>query len=192
MKKLSCLIALLLAFFMLLPFTGCKQNSPAGSDNKVSGSPAANDSSIVSEPKDSSEPALPAEPSFVKHNSIQSALPSPGDATVTMTGDETIDLTGIPLAGRKEIILDGHILTLTGAYGISADAVLDIKPGNGTNGGTLNMAGMTFDFGFLDGELPPEKALVEIRPGVTIVEPEYPEGVSIREFPGVLTVIQCD
>ena len=99
---------------------------------------------------------------------------------------------GIPLSGRKEIILSGHTLTLTGAYGVSPDAVLDIKPGE-VEVGTINLTELTFDFGFLSEELPPEKALVEIRPGVTIGgEPQYPEGVSIREFPDILTVIQCD
>lgn len=127
-----------------------------------------------------------------EHQSIQSALPSPGDATVTLTADETVDLTGIPLAGRKEIILNGHTLMLTGAYGVSPDAVLDIKPGE-VEVGTINLTELTFDFGFLSEELPPEKALVEIRPGVTIGgEPQYPEGVSIREFPDILTAIQCD
>jgi predicted small secreted protein len=196
MKKLRCLIALLLAFSMLLCFAGCTQTPPAGSDDAVPGSSVTTDSPVASEPENSSESEQetepPPEPEFVEHSSIQSALPSPGDAPVPLTGDETVDLTGIPLLGRKEIILNGHTLTLTGAYGVTADAVLDIKPGDVADGGTLDMTGLTFDFGFLDGELPPEKALVEIRPGVTVDEPEYPEGVSIREFPDVLTVIQCD
>lgn len=186
MRKYIFLIVLLLVFSMLLCFAGCTQNPPA------SGSPVTTEATVESKPEESSEPEPMKEPSFVEYQSIQSALPSPGDATVTMIGDETIDLTGIPLLGRKEIILAGHTLTLTGTYGVSADAVLDIKPGEGAVGGTLNMAGLSFDFGFLDGELPPEKALLEIRPGVTVVEPEYPEGVSLREFPGILTVIQCD
>jgi hypothetical protein len=186
MKKLSCLIALLLAFFMLLCFAGCTQKPTASSDDASPGSPTKTDSPAATEP----EPA--EEPSFVEHQSIQSALPSPGDATVTLTADETVDLTGIPLSGRKEIILNGHTLTLTGAYGVSPDAVLDIKPGE-AEVGTINLKELTFDFGFLSEELPPEKALVEIRPGVTIGgEPQYPEGVSIREFPDILTVIQCD
>jgi hypothetical protein len=49
-----------------------------------------------------------------------------------------------------------------------------------------------FDFGFLDVKPSPEMPLIEIRPGVALEEPEYPEGVSLREFPGILTVIQCD
>jgi hypothetical protein len=186
MKKLNCIIVLMLTLAMLMCFAGCTQNPPADSDDIASGSPGETGESDVTEP----EP--PEEPSFVKHESIQSALPSPGDATVTLTGDETVDLTGIPLTGRKEIILNGYTLTFTGAYGISADAVLDIKPGEGAAEGTLDMTGMTFDFEFLTEELPPEKALVEIRPGVMIVEPEYPEGVSKREFPDILTAIQCD
>ena len=135
---------------------------------------------------------LSPEPSFVEYNSIQAALPTPGDATVTMLGDETIDLTGIPLSGRKEIILNGHTLTLTGNYGVSMDAVLDIKPGEDAEGSTLNLTGLMFDFGFLDVKPPPELPLIEIRPGVALEEPEYPEGVSLREFTGILTVIQCD
>lgn len=178
--------ALLMSMFMLLCFAGCTQNPTASSDDASSGSPVKIDSPAASAP----EPA--AEPSFVEHQSIQSALPSPGDATVTLTADETVDLTGIPLSGRKEIILNGHTLTLTGAYGVSPDAVLDIKPGE-AEVGTINLTEVTFDFSFLSEELPPEKALVEIRPGVTIDgEPQYPEGVSTREFPDILTVIQCD
>jgi len=52
--------------------------------------------------------------------------------------------------------------------------------------------GLMFDFGFLDVKPSPEMPLIEIRPGVALEEPEYPEGVSLREFPGILTVIQCD
>lgn len=186
MKKLSWIIALMLTFAMLMCFVGCAHNPPASSEDIASQSPGETGKSDVSEP----EP--PEEPSFVKHESIQSALPSPGDATVTLTADETVDLTGIPLSGRKEIILNGHTLTLTGAYGVSPDAVLDIKPGE-AEVGTINLKELTFDFGFLSEELPPEKALIEIRPGVTIGgEPHYPEGVSIREFPDILTVIQYD
>lgn len=186
MKKLNCIIVLMLTLAIVICFASCAQNPPAASEDIASRSPGETGKSDVSESE------LPEEPSFVKHESIQSALPSPGDATVTMTGDETVDLTGIPLSGRKEIILNGHTLTLTGAYGIAADAVLDIKPGEGAAEGTLDMTGMTFDFGFLTEELQPEKALIEIRPGVMISESEYPEGVSKREFPNILTVIQCD
>jgi len=186
MKKFSWIIVLMLTFAMLLCYTGCSQNPTDNSDDASFGSPAKIDSPIATEPE------LAEEPSFVEHHSIQSALPSPGDATVTLTADETVDLTGIPLSGRKEIILNGHTLTLTGAYGVSSDAVLDIKPGE-AEVGTINLKELTFDFGFLSEELPPEKALVEIRPGVTIGgEPQYPDGVSIREFPDILTVIQCD
>lgn len=186
MKKFSWIIALMLTFAMFLCFAGCTLNNSASSDDVSSGSLAKTDSPAASEP----QPA--EEPSFVEHHSIQSALPSPGDTTVTLTADETVDLTGIPLSGRKEIILNGHTLMLTGAYGVSPDAVLDIKPGE-AEVGTINLTELTFDFGFLSEELPPEKALVEIRPGVTIGgEPQYPEGVSIREFPDILTVIQCD
>ncbi len=184
MKKFNLIIALMLALAIVMCFAGCAQNTPAASEDIASGSLSETEESDVSEP----EP--PEEPSFVKHESLQSALPSPGDATVTMISDETIDLTGIPLSGRKEIILNGHTLTLTGAYGVSADAVLDIKPGEGAAEGEIDMTGMTFDFGFLTEELPPEKALIEIRPGVMIGEPEYPEGVGIREFPDILKVIQ--
>jgi len=174
-------IALLLVFSVLLCFTGCAENSPEKTEPRGS--------SVASEPEDT---MLSPEPSFVEYNSIQAALPTPGDATVTMLGDETIDLTGIPLSGRKEIILNGHTLTLTGNYGVSMDAVLDIKPGEDAEGSTLNLTGLMFDFGFLDVKPPPELPLIEIRPGVALEEPEYPEGVSLREFTGILTVIQCD
>jgi len=186
MRKYSWIIALMLTFAILLCFAGCTQKPTANSDDTSSGSPANTDSPAATEPKPAEEP------SFVEHQSIQSTLPSPGNATVTLTADETVDLTGIPLSGRKEIILNGYTLTLTGAYGVSPDAVLDIKPGE-AEAGTINLNELTFDFGFLSEELPPEKALVEVRPGVTIGgEPQYPEGVSIREFPDILTVIQCD
>ena len=58
------------------------------------------------------EPKPPEGISFAEHDSIQFALSSPGDATVTLTGDETIDLTGIPLSGRKEIIFNGLTLSM--------------------------------------------------------------------------------
>lgn len=170
----------------LICLTGCAPSFPASSGDLASGSPAETAEPVVSKSKP------PEEPSFAEHDSIQSALSSPGDTTITLTGDETVDLTGIPLSRRKEVILNGHTLTLTGAYGVSAGAVLDIKPGEGGQGATLDLTGMTFDFTFLSGELPPETPLVEIRPGVAIIEPQYPEGVSVREFPDILTVIQCN
>lgn len=194
-KKSMCLLCVLMLLTGLL--CACVTTSEPIAESHTtepSATEAAIQPSVEPEPpiEVSTEANQPPEPDFVEHVSIQPALPSPGDATVTLTGDEAVDLTGIPLSGRKEIILNGHTLTLTGAYGVSADAVLDIKPGDGADGSTLDMTGLTFDFGFLDGELPPEKALVEVRPGVTIDEPEYPDGVSIREFPDVLTVIQYD
>lgn len=179
-------ILALVCAMTLICLTGCTPNLPASSADLAPGSPAE-----TADPADS-EPKLPEEPSFVVHDSLASAFPSPGDTTVILRGDETFDLTGIPLSGRKEIILNGHTLTLTGAYGVTANAVLDIKPGEGNTGGTLDLTGLTFDFGYLLKELPPETPLVEIRPGITISEPHYPQGVSLRNFPDILTVIQSN
>ncbi len=153
MKKLSCLIALLLAFSMLLCLRAVTE-AAASSNDMSSGIIKAN-SPAATEP----EPA--EEPSFVEHQSYNPRSIS-GRRHCHTDADETVDLTGIPLSGRKEIILNGHALTLTGAYGVSPDAVLDIKPGE-AEAGTINLNELTFDFGFLSEELPPEKALVEIR-----------------------------
>lgn len=85
----------MLTFAMLLCFAGCTQNPTASSDDASSGSPAKTDSPAATEP----EPA--EEPSFVEHHSIQSALSSPGDATVTLTADETVDLTDSRFRGAR-------------------------------------------------------------------------------------------
>jgi len=43
-----------------------------------------------------------------------------------------------------------------------------IKPGEDCPRGTLDLAGMAFDFSFLSEKTPPETPLVEIRPVVAI------------------------
>jgi len=127
---------------------------------------------------------------FAEHNELTTSLTTSGNTTVTLTSDETTDITGIELDGRKEIILNNYTLTLKGKYSVSQNAVLDIKPGEGFTKGAIDMSGLTFDLSSLPVEVPPELPLVEIRPGITIIEPQYTEGVNLREFPGMLTVIQ--
>ena len=178
--------AALVRALILICLVRCTPNFPAASVGLAPGSPVETGDPVVSEPKP------PEEPSFTEHDCIQSALPSPSDTTVTLTGDETIELTGIPLSGRKEIILNGHTISLTSFYSVSADAVLGIKPGEDCPRGTLDLAGMTFDLSFFSEKIPPETPLVEIRPVVAISEPQYPEDIGVRECPDILTVIQCN
>lgn len=90
------------------------------------------------------------------------------------------------------MILNGHAISLTSFYSVSADAVLGIKPGEDCPRGTLDLAGMTFDLSFLWEKVPPETPLVEIRPVAAISEPQYPEAISVREYPDIWTVIQCN
>ncbi len=186
-----CALCALLLLAALL--CGCAATPDAPAEPPVATRQPLTEPEAPAEPEQETEPEieLPPEPEFVEHDSIQSALPSPGDATVKLKSDETVDITGIPLSRRKEIMLNGYTLTLTGAYGVSADAVFDIKPGE-AEGGVIDLSNLTFDFGFLTEELPPEKPLFELRPGVQLIEPEYPECVGIREFPDILTVIQYE
>ena len=179
MKQISAkrILTLLIAV-MLICLAGCAKKLPASS-------------SQTAEPFDF-QANLPEEPSFVEHKSIQSSFASPGDTTVTLGGEEEINLTGIPFSGRKEVFLNGYTLTLTGNYHVSPDAVLDIKPGEDGYSSTIDLTELTFDFSFLTEELLPEKPLIEVCPGVVIREPLYPEGVSLRVFPNILTVIQWD
>jgi hypothetical protein len=85
-----------------IPF-GEGHNAPQKSRNKTG---SVSERTVVSEPKP------PDGTSFAEHDSIQLAILSPGDATVALTGNETIDLTGISLSGRKEIIFNGLTLSM--------------------------------------------------------------------------------
>ena len=66
---------------------------------------------------------------FKEYSSISKAFSTDGNTTVTLSGDETIDLTGVSIIGRKEIFLNNYSLNLTGQLAVSEEGVIDIKPG---------------------------------------------------------------
>ena len=131
---------------ILICLVRCTPNFPAASVGLAPGSPVETGDPVVFEPK------LPEEPSFTEHDCIQSALPSPSDTTVTLTGDNTIELTGIPLSGRKEIILNGHTFSLTSFYSVSADAVLGHQARRGLPKGNARPCWDDLRFKLLFGE----------------------------------------
>lgn len=126
---------------------------------------------------------------FAKHSSLSEAFSANGNTTVTLSGDETVDLTGVRIVGRKEIFLNNFSLKLTGQYTVSEEGVFDIKPGEGYTEGTINLSELRFDTSQVPTDVPNELPIVEIAPGVEIIEPQTGDGIEVQDFPGVLTVI---
>lgn len=125
---------------------------------------------------------------FAEKSTLTVALNSEGNTTVTLTNDETMDLTGIHINGRKEVFLNDHTLKLTGQYAISKEGVLDIKPGEGFSDGIIDLSELGFD----TAQAPADAtglSLIEIRSGIAIIEPETVGNIGVQEFPGVLTAI---
>ena len=68
---------------------------------------------------------------FAERDTLSEAFAAEGNATVSLSGDETLDLTGITFTGRKEIFLNNASLRLIGVLTVSEEGVIDIKPGEG-------------------------------------------------------------
>lgn len=185
MKRFSLIVALVLTLLLLLSCCACAKppEQPAGPETGPGAEPG-------DQPEEQAENSGVEGGNFAEHDELIAALTAPGNTTVTLTQDETVDLTGIELEGRKEIILNDFTLTLTGQYGVTGASVLDIKPGEELTEGVIDMSALQFDLSNVPTGAGGELALIEIRPGIAISEPRYGEGVEIREFPGILTVIE--
>ncbi len=119
------------------------------------------------------------------------ALTTPGSASVILTGDVTIDMTGIEVSGGKEIILNDFTLILTGEYRVTEDAYLDIYPGEGLRQGAIDMTTLRFDLSHLPANISGEIPLMEIHSVTMIGLPPEGNGIVIHELPDTLTVITC-
>ncbi len=126
---------------------------------------------------------------FAKQSSLIDVFSTDGNTTITLTGDETIDLNGVSIIGRKEIFLNNFSLKLTGQLAVSEEGVIDIKPGEGFTEGVIDLRDLCFDVSQVPDDLPHELSIIEIRPGVAIIKPETGAGFRVMEFPGILTAI---
>lgn len=125
---------------------------------------------------------------FAERDSLSDSFSLRGNTTVTLSRDETLDLTGIELIGRKEVFLNNYTLKLTGSIAVSEEGVIDIKPGDGFLDGAIDLSELKFDFPGEFSEYPGDMAIIEIRSGVNIIEPEADDRITIRDF-GVLISI---
>lgn len=183
-KGLSSVSVLLLTVLLLLGLCACaRPPQPDGSGMEHGTKPG-------DQPEEQVDNSGVEGGGFAEHDELTAALTAPGNTTVTLTQNETVDLTGIELDGRKEIILNNFTLTLAGQFGVTQNSVLDIKPGEELTGGIIDMSALQFDLSNAPTGAEGELALIEIRPGITIAEPQYEGGVTIREFPDILTVIE--
>lgn len=123
------------------------------------------------------------------YSSLIEVLSAEGDVTVTLSDDETIDLTGVIIVGRKEIFLNDFSLKLTGQLSVSEKGIIDIQPGKGFIDGVIDLRDLRFDISQVPDSLSEELSIIEIRPGVTLNEPETVSGFKILEFPDTLTAI---
>ncbi len=119
---------------------------------------------------------------FAEQGSLKDALTTDGNTTVTLTNDEAIDLTGIDIKGRKEIFIDNCTLTLTGKYALTQEGVFDIKPGEESGEGKIDLSELQFDFTSLSADYPDEMSVIEVRSGVNIIEPAENDRIDIRDF----------
>lgn len=125
------------------------------------------------------------------NSELINALTAPGLASVTLTGDVTIDMTGIEINGGKEIILNDFSLTLTGEFRVTEDVYLDVYPGEGLTGGSIDMTNLRFDLSHLPEGLTGEIPLMEIHPVTMAGLPQQGGGIVINETSGNLIVITC-
>lgn len=126
---------------------------------------------------------------FAEQVTLIDVFSTDDNTTITLTGDETIDLNGVSVIGRKEISLNNFSLKLTGQLAVSEEGVIDIKPGEGFTEGVIDLRDLCFDVSQVPDDLPHELSIIEIRPGVAIIEPKTGDGFRVMEFPGILTAI---
>lgn len=127
----------------------------------------------------------PGESEFAK------ALTAPGFVSVTLTHDETLDVTGLALGGGKEIILNDFTLTLTGELRVTDDLYLDVYPGEGLSGGGIDLSALRFDLSHLPQGLTGEIPFMEIHPVTMVGLPQQGNGIVVHELPDMLIVISC-
>lgn len=111
------------------------------------------------------------------NSGLINALTTPGNASVTLTGDVIIDMTGLEIDGGKEIILNGFTLALTGSYRITDKAYLDINPGKGPDTGAFDISTLRYDHRELTVDFSGELPIMEIQPGTIAGLP--PEGYDV-------------
>lgn len=126
---------------------------------------------------------------FAMTNSLSDSFSEQGNTTFTLTEDATVDLSGVSLIGRKELLLNGFTLKLTGQYMVTLDGVLDIKAGEGASGSALDLSELAFDTSLVPSDIDMELALIEIRPDIAFTAPQIGNGIVMQEFPGILTVV---
>lgn len=145
------------------------------------------DSDITLLEKLTSEGAVtpPGESEFAK------ALTAPGLVSVTLTRDETLDVTGLALGGGKEIILNDFTLTLTGELRVTDDLYLDVYPGEGLSGGGIDMSALRFDLSHLPQGLTGEIPFMEIHPVTMVGLPPQGGGIVAHEPAVNYFVISC-
>jgi len=145
------------------------------------------DSDITLLEKLTSEGAVtpPGESGFAK------ALTSPGLVSVTLTRDETLDVTGLALGGGKEIILNDFTLTLTGELRVTDDLYLDVYPGEGLSGGGIDLSALRFDLSHLPSNISGEIPFMEIHPVMSVGLPQQGNGIVVREAAVNYFVISC-
>lgn len=127
----------------------------------------------------------PGESDFAK------ALTSPGLVSVTLTRDETLDVTGLALGGGKEIILNDFTLTLTGELRVTDDLYLDVYPGEGLSGGGIDLSALRFDLSHLPSNISGEIPFMEIHPVMSVGLPQQGNGIVVHEAAVNYFVISC-
>lgn len=119
---------------------------------------------------------------FEKQDTVIDALSLEGNTTVTLTKDETVDMTGIDIVGRKEIFLSGHSLILTGTYKYNEQGILDIKNNEGSDAAALDLSVLVFDLSAAPSDNPMDIPVIEIRSGINVIEPSYTERIGMRDY----------
>lgn len=119
---------------------------------------------------------------FEKQETISDAFRAEGNTTVTLTKDETVDMTGIDIVGRKEIFLNGFRLTLAGTYKYNEEGILDVKNNEGFDEAALDLSILGFDLTAAPSDNPMDISVIEIRSGIRVIEPVYTERIGLRDY----------
>ena len=127
----------------------------------------------------------PGESEFAK------ALTAPGLVSVTLTHDETLDVTDLALGGGKEIVLNDFTLTLTGELRVTDDLYLDVYPGEGLSGGGIDLSALRFDLSHLPSNISGEIPFMEIHPVMSVGLPQQGNGIVVHEAAVNYFVISC-
>jgi hypothetical protein len=125
------------------------------------------------------------------NSDILDSLTTPGNTSITLSRDVTIDLNIIEIEGGKEIILNNFLLTFRGQYHVSEKGYLDIYAGEGSNMSAVDLSELWLDLSHLPPGISGEIPLMEIHSVNMFARPADASGIVVHPDTDGLIVITC-